>query len=129
MQLSSIAHNENNNNEIKDDGEEDSEDLGDEIKFGEDFRVADKGEAGPGLDHLGYREVQLVSQVTEDGEDDGAGQKGGEGVREANNERVLVGVVSELVVRTVRGQGSEPNTQGEEGLCHCCIPNLELLSL
>ena len=105
--------------------EEDSEDLGDEVEFGEDLGVADEGEAGPRLDHLGHRKVQLVSEVAEDGEDDGAGQEGGEGVREADDERVLVGVVSELVVWTVCGQSSESNTEGEEGLGHCCVPNLE----
>ena len=70
-----------------------------------------------------------MGKMTKDGEDDGAGEKGCEGVREADDERVLVGVVSELVVGTVRGQGSESNTQREEGLGHCCIPNLELLWL
>ena len=66
-----------------------------------------------------------MGQVTQDGEDDGASQQGGEGVREADDERVLVGVVSELVVGTVCGQSSESNTEGEEGLGHCCVPNLE----
>lgn len=105
--------------------EEDSEDLGDEVKFGEDLGVADKGKAGPGLDHLGHRKVELVSKVAEDGEDNSTGEEGGEGVREADDERVLVGVVSELVIRTVCGQSSESNTEGEEGLGHCCVPNLE----
>ena len=66
-----------------------------------------------------------MSEVAEDGEDHGAGEEGGEGVREADDERVLVGVVSELVVGTVCGQSSESNAEGEEGLGHCCVPNLE----
>ena len=39
-----------------------------------------------------------MRQMTQDGEDDGAGQQRGEGVREADDERVLVCVVPELVV-------------------------------
>ena len=92
--------------------------------FFQDLGVADEGEAGPGLDDLSHGEVELVSEVAENGEDHGPGEKRGEGVGEADNERVLVGVVPELVVGAVRGQGPEPNTQREEGLSHCCVPNL-----
>ena len=38
------------------------------------------------------------------------GQQGGEGVGEADDESVLVGVVAELVVGAVGGQGAETNT-------------------
>ena len=55
-----------------------------------------------------------MREVAEDGEDDGAGQQGGEGVGEADDERVLVGVVAELVVGAVGGQGAETNTQREK---------------
>ena len=39
-----------------------------------------------------------MRQMTQDGEDDGASQQRGEGVREADDERVLVCLVPELVV-------------------------------
>ena len=55
-----------------------------------------------------------MGEMAEDGEDDGAGQEGGEGVGEADDESVLVGVVAELVVGTVGGQGPKPDTQREE---------------
>ena len=67
-----------------------------------------------------------MSEVTEDGEDDGARQQGGEGVGEADDEGVLVGVVSELVVRAVGRQGTKPHTEGEERLSNCRIPNLKI---
>ena len=66
-----------------------------------------------------------MGEMAEDGEDDGAGQEGGEGVREADDESVLVGVVAELVVRTVGGQGTKPNTQREERLSDGSVPHLE----
>ena len=94
--------------------EEDREDLWYQVELGQHLRVADEGEAGPGLDDLLHGKPQLVGEMAKDGEDDGAGQKGGEGVGEADDESVLVGVVTELVVRTVGGQGSKPNTQREE---------------
>ena len=55
-----------------------------------------------------------MSQVTEDGEDDGAGQQRREGVGKADDQGVLVGVVSELVVGAVGRQRAKANTQGEE---------------
>ena len=78
--------------------EEDREDLRHQVELGQDLRVADEGQAGSGLDDLLHGEPQLVGEMAEDGEDDGAGQEGGEGVGEADDESVLVGVVSELVV-------------------------------
>ena len=94
--------------------EEDSEDLRHKVELGQHLRVADEGETGPGLDDLLHGEPQLVGEMAEDGEDDGAGQEGGEGVGDADDETVLVGVVAELVVGTVGGQRAKPNTQREE---------------
>ena len=67
-----------------------------------------------------------MCQVSEDGEDDGAGQQRGEGVREADNESILVGVVSELVVAAVGCQSSKSHTEREERLGYCSIPNLQV---
>ena len=106
--------------------EEDREDLRHQVELGQDLRVADEGQAGPRLDDLLHGELQLVGEMAEDGEDDGAGQEGGEGVGEADDESVLVGVVSELVVWTVGCQGPEPNTQREERLSDGRVPNLVL---
>ena len=65
-----------------------------------------------------------MSEVAEDGEDDGAGQQAGGRVRETDDQRILAGVVPELVVGRVGGQRAEPHTQREEGLCHRRIPHL-----
>ena len=58
--------------------------------IGPHLGVADECEAGAGLDDLLHGQLELVREVAEDGEDDGAGQQRGEGVREADDQRVLV---------------------------------------
>ena len=70
-----------------------------------------------------------MGEMTEDGEDDGAGQQRGEGVREADDESVLVSFMSELVVGAVGGESAEPNTQREEGLSHGSVPDLQTVQL
>ncbi len=45
-------------------------------------------------------------------------------VRDADDERVAVDVVTELVVSGVVDQGAEADRQGEEGLSHRLVPNL-----
>ena len=62
--------------------------------------------------------------MAKNGEDDSSGKERSEGIGKADNQSILAGVVPELVVGAVRGQGPEPNTQREEGLSHCCVPNL-----
>ena len=66
-----------------------------------------------------------MREVTKDGKDDGAGQERREGVGKADDQGILVCVVSELVVRAIGGQSTKANTQGEERLSHGRIPNLE----
>ena len=58
--------------------------------IGPHLGVADECEAGAGLDDLLHGQLELVREVAEDGEDDGAGQQRGEGVREADDQRILV---------------------------------------
>ena len=58
--------------------------------IGPHLGVADECEAGARLDDLLDGQLELVREVAEDGEDDGAGQQRGEGVREADDQRVLV---------------------------------------
>ena len=66
-----------------------------------------------------------MGKMTEDRKDDCARQQRGERVSETDDERILVGVVSELVVRAVGRQGTEPHTEGEERLGNCRVPNLK----
>ena len=68
-----------------------------------------------------------MGKMTKDGEDDCACQQRGERVSKTDDERILVGVVSELVVRAVGSQGTEPHTQREERLGNCRIPNLKVI--
>ena len=69
--------------------EEDGEELREEVKLGQGGWVAHKGQAGPRVDHLTDRNSQLVSQASEDGEDDEPREEGGEGVGEADDESIL----------------------------------------
>ena len=55
-----------------------------------------------------------MSQVTKDGEDDGAGQQRREGVGKTDDQSILVCLVSELVVGAVGCQCAKTNTEGEE---------------
>ena len=109
--------------------EEDREELREEIKLGQGGGVADEGEAGPGVDHLTDRNSQLVSQTPEDGEDDEPGEEGGEGVGEADDESISVGVVSEVVVRSVGDESPEPGGEREEGLSDGSVPDLDVEEL
>ena len=70
------------------------------VKLAKNLRIADKCETGSRLDDLVDWKVKLIGEVAHDGEDHGASQQGGERVREADDERVLVGIMTELVVRT-----------------------------
>ena len=94
--------------------EEDGEELRQEVELGQGRGVADEGQAGPGVHDLTDGNAQLVSQTPQDGEDDEPGQEGGEGVREADDESISVGVVSEVVVRGVGYQSSKARGEREE---------------
>ena len=107
--------------------EEDCKELRNKVKLGQNFRITDKSQSSTRFNNFIHGQVEFMSEVAEDGEDDGARQQGGEGVGEADDEGVLVGVVSELVVRAVGRQGTKPHTEGEERLSNCCIPNLSVL--
>ena len=94
--------------------EEDREELGGEVELGQHFRVGDEGEAGSFFDDVLNAFSQLVGEMAEDGEGDGASKNRGEGVHDADDENVPAGVVTELAVGAVGGQGTEPNTHREE---------------
>ena len=57
--------------------------------------IADEGKPGARLDDLLDWAAELVREVSEDGEDDGAGQHRGQGVRRGDDQGVPVAVVPE----------------------------------
>ena len=78
--------------------------------------VHQEGEPGPGLDHVPHLHPLGVRHVAQDGEDHHGGEEGGEGVDAADEDRVLVTVVVELVVAAQRQQSADTNSVGKEDL-------------
>ena len=76
------------------------------------------------LDHIGDREVGLVSHEAHDGEDDEAGEDAGGAVGEGDEDGVPVTVVGELVVASQGDQAAEAGAQGVEDLRGRVRPHL-----
>ena len=93
------------------------------------LRVADESQSGRALYNVLHLLPRLVGEVAKDGKDDGAGQQGGEGVREADDEGVPPRGVAELVEGSIGGEGTKANAETEERLGDCGVPNLWLNQL
>ena len=68
-----------------------------------------------------------MSHVSQDGEDDGGAEEGGEGVDAADGDGVAVTVVVELVVRAKSQQSSDPDAVRKEDLGAAVDPALAVL--
>ena len=105
------------------------EDDGEEVacrKACQHLWVADESKSSRALYHILNLLPCLVGQMAEDGEDDGAGEQGGECVCEADDEGVPAGGVAELVEGGVGGEGAKANAEAEEGLGDCGVPHFWL---
>ena len=67
-----------------------------------------------------------MGEVAKDSKDDGAGQQGGEGVCEADDEGVPARGVAELVEGGIGGEGTKAHAEAEERLGDCGVPNFWL---
>ena len=109
--------------------EEDREELWEEVELGEGGGVADEGQTGAGVHHVLDGDPELVRQAPEDGEDHEPGQEGGEGVCEADDESISVGVMPEVVVGGVGDESPKASGEGEEGLSDGRVPDLHVEEL
>ena len=101
-----------------------SGDLRRVLELCDGHRVGDEGQTGAAVDDLVDRHVQLFSQVAQDREDGESCQQWRQRVGDADDERVAIDVVAELVVGRVVDQSPESHGQGEEWLRHCLVPDL-----